>query len=60
MRTLTLAFDPRTEIHHSGDMPLPEAKQLIDLILNQQAFEQGRLVERQKIRQGYKAKRARQ
>jgi len=54
MKVFTLGIANNREVHISGDLNLPEARQIIDAILQQQAFNQGRQAEKQKIRQGYK------
>ena len=54
MKVFTLGIANNREVHLSGDLSLPEAKQIIDAILQQQAFNQGQQAEKQKIRQGYK------
>lgn len=56
MKLFTLAVGNDGEIKFSGDSP-QEAKQFIEMILQQQAFQAGMEAEKQKIRQGFKAKR---
>lgn len=57
MKIFTLAIDERNSINFTGDLAPQEAKQIIEAVMYQQAFEQGRQAEKQRIRQGYKAKR---
>lgn len=59
MRLFALAINENKEINFTGDMSLQEAKQIIEAVMRQRAFEQGRQIEKQRIRQGYKAKRVR-
>lgn len=60
MRIFTLAINDNNQIHSIGDLPLQEARNIIEAILYQQAFDQGRQAEKQRIRQGYKVKRRKQ
>lgn len=57
MRIFTLAIDERNSINITGDLTPQEAKQIIEAVIYQQALEQGRQAQKQRIRQGYKAKR---
>ncbi len=57
MKVFTLAIGNNGEIKLAGDMTLQEVQKVIEGILYQQAFEQGRQAQKQKIRKGYKERR---
>ena len=41
MKILTIAIDDKGEVKFAGDLELAQAKQIIESILLQQAFQQG-------------------
>jgi len=57
MKIFTLAEDDNGRLDVRSDMPLDKVKQRIDALIIQAVIEQGKLIERQKIRQGFKKKR---
>jgi len=57
MKIFTLAIDQNKEVTFSGDLGLQEVKNIVGAIIIKQAFEAGIQMERQRIRQGFRAKR---
>ena len=57
MKIFTLCLSNEGEVKLTGDLELVQAKQIIESILLQQAYNKGQAEERNKIRQGFKSRR---